>query len=192
MAAVPPPVRPMFTMRSESAKGKGRRITVLTTVNIAVFAAMPMASEATAVMAKLGLCRKTRSECLRSFRKDSMARPHAPFVGGGIVPLSQRRVQQRRQPRARSFDLVLNYRVRQALVRGIHRHLSSSRRFRQLSVHHLLRRLVRLLRPRLHAPLGPLLRPLLRQVLGKLREQLVFLRSEEHTSELQSPCNLVC
>ena len=31
---------------------------------------MPMASAATAVIVKLGLCRKMRSECLRSLRKD--------------------------------------------------------------------------------------------------------------------------
>ena len=65
---------PMFTMRSESAKGKGRRITVLTTVKIAVFAAMPMASAATAVIVKLGLCRKMRSECRRSLKQDSIPR----------------------------------------------------------------------------------------------------------------------
>src|ERR1039457_2997584 len=29
-------------------------------------------------------------------------------------------------------------------------------------------------------------------LLGLTRDQLTFLRSEEHTSELQSPCNLVC
>src|SRR5256885_7511691 len=32
-----------------------------------------------------------------------------------------------------------------------------------------------------------------RLIRGKgLRHQLIFRRSEEHTSELQSPCNLVC
>src|SRR5438034_1248637 len=65
----------MFTMRPESAYGKGRRTTALTIVKIAVFAAMPMASAATAVMVKLGLCRSTRIECLTSFRKDSILRP---------------------------------------------------------------------------------------------------------------------
>src|SRR5437016_13731809 len=76
MEAVPLlPRRPMFTMRPESAYGKGRRTTALTIVKIAVFAAMPMASAATAVMVKLGLCRSTRIECLTSFRKDSIVRP---------------------------------------------------------------------------------------------------------------------
>jgi hypothetical protein len=64
----------MLTMRSESAKGSGRRITVFTTVKIAVFAAIPTASAATAAIVKLGLCRKMRSECLRSLRKDSIPR----------------------------------------------------------------------------------------------------------------------
>lgn len=42
------------------------------TVKIAVLAPMPRASAATAVIVKLGLCRKMRSECMRSFRKDSI------------------------------------------------------------------------------------------------------------------------
>jgi hypothetical protein len=52
----------MLTMRSESAKGSGRRITGFTTVKIAVFAAIPTASAATAAIVKLGLCRKMRSD----------------------------------------------------------------------------------------------------------------------------------
>src|ERR1035441_10335975 len=39
---------------------------------MAVFAPMPRASTATAVIVKLGVCRKMRSECLRSFRNDSI------------------------------------------------------------------------------------------------------------------------
>src|SRR5450631_452068 len=58
----------MFTMRSESAKGNGRRITVFTTVKIAVFAAMPTASAATAAIVKLGLCRQMRSDLRHSLR----------------------------------------------------------------------------------------------------------------------------
>src|SRR5688500_19342745 len=48
-------------------------------------------------------------------------------------------------------------------------------------------------RARLRAPLLPLPRPRLRQA-PQVREvpRRLLRRSEEHTSELQSPCNLVC
>src|SRR2546426_4718905 len=54
--------------------------------------------------------------------------------------------------------------------------------------------------PSHEAPAGPAVAPLAHQeqIGGKevaqreTRAELVVLRSEEHTSELQSPCNLVC
>src|SRR4051812_34716335 len=73
----PGPRRPMFTMRSESANGSGRRITAFTTVKMAVLEAMPIAGTATAVEVKPGLLRRVRTENFKLLMESALYNPTA-------------------------------------------------------------------------------------------------------------------
>src|ERR1039457_6258239 len=138
----------MFTRRSESANGKGRRMTVFTTVKIAVFAPMPMASADTAVMVKLGLRRNMRNECLRSARKDSMRDLLDRVYGHAPIYLEPETVDG--ESVAGSFFPMFG--VKPAI--------------------------------------GRLIGPEDDRMGNTDSAEAVVSRSEEHTSELQSPCNL--
>ena len=72
-AALPSPaVIAGTTRRSESGTRSGFSSTVLTIEKIAVFAPIPSASPATAVMVKPGLLRNMRIECFTSAEKASI------------------------------------------------------------------------------------------------------------------------